>query len=150
MNQLSLSTKAGKVYWASLLGYCITFAAFFFNTQFALGKLDDELRSGSLSSIGATACARMKGCLDITYLPYLVLNKDTNKYIAQVAIAIKNTKNIDQSILLSLLEEKRASLPWYVNQKFDSFDVVMVNGVRKPQAEKRADWYLSLINKLGG
>lgn len=150
MTQVSLKTKAGKIFWASLIAYCVVFAAFYINTQYSFTRLDKELKSGSLSSIPAEACAMTKGCSDVHLLPYLVLNEETGKYVAQVAITMgKKSPHFDEAVLESLLDKRRASLPWYVNNKLDSIRIGSINGNTKPSNLAKAEWYLSLEKKLG-
>lgn len=49
MSKVGLGNIAGKTFWISLLGYCLVFAAFHFNTQYSLNKLESEMRSGHVS-----------------------------------------------------------------------------------------------------
>lgn len=149
MNQVSLSTTAGKIFWASLFGYCLAFGAFYFNTQYAIGELESEMRFRStFNNIGRDACHRMNGCTGFTYLPYLVMNNETKKYVVEVSVNIKNTKNIDYDAFQAPLERVRSVFPWYVNQKLDSIKIVMVNNRKINVSEKKPDWYLSLVSKL--
>jgi hypothetical protein len=150
MTQVSLNTKAGKIFWASLIAYCLMFAVFYINTQYSFNKLDLELKYGRLSSVPLEACATIKGCTDAHFLPYLVLNEATGKYIAQVDITIgKKNSNFDESPLNILLEKMRPDLPWYINNKLESIQVGSVNGNMKPSNLVKAEWYLSLEKKLG-
>lgn len=150
MTQVNLNTKAGKIFWASLIAYCLAFTAFFINTQYSFDKLHEELKSGRLSSIPVEACAKMEGCTDAHFLPYLVLNEDTGKYVASVDVTLSNKqKQFDDSALNTLLEKNRPSLPWYVNNKLDSIKVGSINGNRKPSNLVKAEWYLSLEKKIG-
>lgn len=150
MNQVSLSTTAGKVFWASLIAYCLTFSAFYYNTQYTLGKVDEALSdSGILGQVRTEVCAKMVGCKDIAYSPYLIINDETKKYVVEVGINIKHPKDVNEKLLNSLLDAKRTSLPDYVNQKIDSFSIVMINGNRVKAAKNKPYWYVSLISKLG-
>ena len=150
MSKVSLSSKSGKVFWASLLGYCAVFTVFYFNTQFSLGKLEAEMRNGSIfDTLRHTACEQTLGCKQITYLPYLVLNQSTGKYKVQVVVDINNSKSVNSVALNKLLDEQRANFPWYVNNKLDSIEITFVNGNKVTSEQNKPDWYLSLISMFG-
>lgn len=151
MGKISLSNKASKVFWVSLFGYCLTFGAFFYNSQYAFGKLKDEMRNGSMFDVlSHTACEQMKGCNNIKYLPFLVMNDDTNKYKIQVSIDTKNTNAISPDLLNQLLDEQRINLPWYINQKIDSIEVAIINNNKVVSVDRKPSWYKSLISMFGG
>ncbi len=150
MSVVTLSSKAGKIFWGSLLGYTLTYGAFFYTTQYALSELENEVSTGGMfTTLSNTACEQMKGCKAITYLPLLVMNDETNKYAVQVSIDIKSPKEINLNLLNGLLDEKREILPWYVNNRLDSIQIGMVNGEQIKPTDKRAEWYVSLMNKFG-
>ncbi|MEI8362388.1 MAG: hypothetical protein WCG35_04115 [Betaproteobacteria bacterium] len=150
MNQVNLLTKAGAIFWLSLIGYCSLFGAFYYNTQHTYQILDLIVRSNSMVDLGRKACEQMKGCTGITFLPYLVINNDTHKYIMQVAIQTKKPTNVDYIILKSIFDESKAEWPQYLSRKIDSIQIVSINGQNiQTKSEKRPEWYLSFIAKLG-
>ncbi len=150
MSNVGFSTKAEKIFWGSLMAYCLTFGLLYLNTQYAFNKLKDEMNTGVLSSIPEEACASMKGCNKAAMSPFLMLNKDTKKYSIRFAVSIKDAKNIDQSIIDKLFDKKRKELPWYINNKLDSIVVTNVNNLTvNKHADIRAGWYIQLINYLG-
>lgn len=150
MSKVSLSNTSGKLFWGSLFGYCLTFTAFHFNTQYALGKLETEMRSGPVFDvIRHTACEQTKGCKVMSYLPYLSLNTETGKYKVQIAVDLTNPKDINSALFNELLEAKRGEFPWYVNNKLDSIEVAVVNGNKVVAEPAKPEWYLSLISTFG-
>jgi hypothetical protein len=147
MGKISLSNMAGKVFWASLFGYCAVFTVFYFNTQYSLGKLDNEMRNGNMfETLRHTACEQTKGCVEINFLPYLVLNESTGKYKVQASVKVKHPKDINREMINQMLDAQRANLPWYVNNKLDSIEVAIVNGNKIVPEKSKPDWYLSLIS----
>jgi hypothetical protein len=148
MNQVNLSTKAGKIFWASLLGYCITFGAFYLNAK-KLDDLENYVRySPDFASIGHDGCKKMVGCKGFEYLHVLMINDDTKKYMALVSVDIKRLKNVDSSAFQTILEERRKQLPLDVSDKLDSIKIFVINGQKIQESEKRPSWYLSTIAKL--
>jgi len=150
MQKISLSNTAGKVFWGSLLGYCAVFSGFYYNTQYSLGKLEHEMRNGSVfDAIRHTACEQTKGCKDMDYLPYLILNEATGKYKVQVIVKAKDAKQVNDIALNQQLDAQRTNLPWYVNNKLDSIEVAIVNGKRVIELPTKPSWYQSLISMFG-
>lgn len=150
MSKISISNTAGKVFWGSLLGYCAVFAVFYFNSQYSLDKLENEMRSGNIfDTIRHTACEQTAGCKDMDYLPYLVLNKATGKYKVQVVAHAKDANQINGIALNRLLDAQRANLPWYENNKLDSIEVAIVNRNRVVPLTSKPSWYQSLISMFG-
>lgn len=150
MSAVTLSSKAGKIFCGSLLGYTLTYGAFFYTTQHALRGIEEEVATGGMfTTIGNTACEQMKGCQRITYLPLLAMNDETKKYAVQVSIDIKSSNDINLDLLNSLLNEKRDSLPWHMNNRLDSIQIGMVNGKQINPTDKRAGWYVTLMKKFG-
>lgn len=150
MSKVSLTNTSGKVFWGSLLGYCVVFSAFHFNTQHALGLLESEMRTGHVfDGIRHTACEQTKGCKVMSYLPYLSLNTETGKYKVQIAVDLANPKDINPIVLNELLDEKRAEFPWYVNNKLDSIEVAVINGNKVVTESVKPNWYLTLISTFG-
>jgi len=150
MSKVSLSNKAGKAFWMSLLGYCAVFSVFYYNTQYSINALESEMRHGSVfDTIRHNACEQMKGCKELDYLPYLILNEATGKYKVQAVLKIKNAKDVDSVAINSLLDDQRENLPWYVNNKLDAIEVAVINRIRVVPLPIKPSWYQSLISKLG-
>ncbi len=149
MSKVNLSNTAGKVFWGSLLGYCIVFSAFYYNTQYSLNTLESEMRHGHIfDTVRHTACEQIKGCQDIDYLPYLLLNEATGKYKIQAVVNTNDEKNIGADTLNQVLDQQRSNLPLYVNNKLDSIEVAIVNRVRIVPKPTKPSWYQSLISKF--
>ncbi len=150
MNQVNVFTKVGAIFWLSLIGYCSLFGAFYYNTQHAYQIWDLIVRSESMKELGHQACEKMKGCTEITFFPYLAINKDTHKYVIQAAIKTKKPTNVDNIILQSIFDEAKAKLPEHLNRKLDSVQIVSINGINtQTDSEKKPEWYISFVSKLG-
>jgi hypothetical protein len=124
MNQVNLSTKAGKIFWASLLGYCIAFGGFYFTTQYTQSRLDFEEKQGEFLNFRDSICEQGKTCSNINYM-----NVDGKKHKTIVDIQNKDIKKFDEERLQRNYSEFMKKLPWYLQMQFDSMMVIKtVNG----------------------
>lgn len=150
MNEVSLKTKWGIIFWVSLVAYCITFWCFYLNTQYVSRGIDKAFyHNGPLSSLNESACSQMKGCTNLVYLGDLKLDKATNKYTIQASLTIKNENNLNPRVFDSLLDAKRGELPEYLNKHIGKVEIVELNGRRIiPAIDKRAAWFKSMSDNF--
>lgn len=127
MNQVSLSTTAGKVFWASLLLYCVTFGGFYFTTQYTLNRINFEEQSGLFLGFKEAICNNGQNCSDIKYENNLVTEK--KKYLTFVDVKFKDSKSINMPMLQSNYAEFMSKFPWYIKMQFNSsMEIKTING----------------------
>lgn len=116
MNQVSLSTTAGKLFWISLVAYCIAFGAFYFMTQYAQSRIVFEEEHGVFATFKADACNHASSCTN-----FILSNEfDTTqkKLITKLDVPYKRNKPINQEKLQQDYTALIGSLPWYVKRQF--------------------------------
>lgn len=124
MNQVNLSTRAGKLFWGSLLGYCLAFGGFYFTTQYTQSKLDFEERQGEFLNFQDVICEQGETCNNIKYM-----NVDGKKYRTLVDIQYKGNKKFDETRLQNNYSEFMSRLPWYLQMQFNSsMEIKTING----------------------
>lgn len=128
MNQVSLSSTAGKLFWASLFAYCVAFSGFYFNTQYTLSRIDYEEQHGVFLGFKGAICGSMgENCNDIKFVNYLIDSQ--RKYITYVDIHEKKKQPIDIVLLQRNYHEFMGRLPWYIRMQFgSSMEIKTING----------------------
>lgn len=123
MNKINLSTTAGKVFWASLIGYCVAFGGFYLTTQHAHDKLVYEEEQGAFLKLKDVMCADGL-CTDIKYEnSYSVINKE---YKTLVDLKSKNAPN--EPLLQTRYKDFMSEMPWYIRMQFnEQLEVRSVN-----------------------
>lgn len=116
MNQVQLSTTAGKLFWLSIIGYSAAFVGFYGLTQYAQARIAAEESSGVFAAFKMSACNHQPNCGE-----YILTNKfdsSQNKLITQLLMPYKQKKSIDQVKLQQDYSALIAALPWYVRRQF--------------------------------
>lgn len=116
MNHVSLTTTAGKFFWGSLLGYCITFSGFFFLTQYTQNRIEIEEKSGVFAAFKEDACHHAPYCSEV------ILTNEFDpiqkKLITKLDVPYKQKKSIDQARLQQDYTALIVSLPWFIQRQF--------------------------------
>ena len=127
MNQVRLSTIAGKLFWLSLIGYCVAFGGFFFTTQYTLSRIDFEEQHGAFLGFKEAICNRYNNCSDIKFENNLVDAK--RKYSTFVDIQYAKSQQVDVAVLQNNYAAFVKTLPWYVRMQFSSsMEIKTING----------------------
>ena len=127
MNQVSLSTTAGKVFWASLLCYCVAFGGFFFTTQYTLHRIDYEEQHGAFLGFKDAICSGTQNCTDIKFENNLI--DDNRKYSTFVDVQFKKNQSENVALLQQNYTEFMRKMPWYVRMQFSSnMEIKSING----------------------
>lgn len=127
MNQVGVSTLAGKIFWASLLGYCVAFGGFFFTTQHTLSQIDFEEQHGAFLGFKDAICNGGKNCSDIKYVNNLVGEK--RGYSTFVDVQLKKNQSENVALLQQNYTEFMRKMPWYVRMQFSSnMEIKSING----------------------
>lgn len=149
MNEVSLKTKWGMIFWLSMAAYCVAFACLYINTGYVVSNLGKEFTTGTYKELGDTACKQMKGCEKITYFPSLIVDKEKNQFIVQAMIQTKNKDKADLVLLNNLADAKRNELPSYLNKRFGGFNLYQINGTYpKPMKDKRTESFKWISTEL--
>lgn len=127
MNQVRLSTTAGKLFWLSLIGYCVAFGGFFFTTQYTLSRIDFEEQHGAFLGFKEAICSSGKNCSDIKFENTLIDTK--RKYSTFVDVQYAKLQPIDVTLLQKNYADFVGTLPWYVRIQFSaSMEIKSING----------------------
>lgn len=125
MNQINLSTTAGKVFFASLLGYCLAFSGFYITTQYAINRIEFEEQQGAFLSFNDAICEHGKLCNDIEYSNVYL----ENKAVTQIKVRNKNTGSTNVEQMQKNYALFMDKLPWFVQMQFEKeMKVMTVNG----------------------
>lgn len=116
MNQVSVSTTAGKLFWLSLIGYSAAFAGFYGLTQYTQGRISLEESSGVFAAFKQTACNHQSSCSDFKLTN--TFDATRKQLVTQLAIPYKQRKSIDQMKLQQDYSALIAALPWVVKRQF--------------------------------
>lgn len=116
MNQVSLSTTAGKLFWLSLIGYSTAFAGFYGLTQYTQARIALEESGGVFAAFKESACSHQASCGDFTLTN--TFDSTHKQLITQLALPYKQRKSIDQVKLQQDYSVLIAALPWHVRRQF--------------------------------
>ena len=116
MNQVSVSTTAGKLFWLSIIGYCAAFSGFYGLTQYAQTRISLEESSGVFAAFKDSACNHQPWCSDFTLSN--TFDATQNKLITQLTMPYKQKQSIDQVKLQQDYCALIAALPWFVKRQF--------------------------------
>ena len=116
MNQVSVSTTAGKLFWLSLIGYSAAFAGFYGLTQYAQARIALEESSGVFAAFKDSACNHQPSCSDFTLSN--TFDGAQKKLITQLTMPYKQKQSIDQVKLQQDYSAIIAALPWVVRRQF--------------------------------
>lgn len=122
MNPLSLSTTAGKLFWCSLLGYCIAFSGFYFLTQYTQNIIEHEEKSGVFAAFKDSVCHHAQYCGAMALSNEF--DPTQKRLVTKLDIPYKLKKSIDQVKLQQDYTTLINALPWYVKRQFgDSIEI---------------------------
>lgn len=122
---MGTSRTAWKIFWISLIIYCLSFSGFFFLTQYTLKKLVTEEQQGKFLQFKDALCNLGNACTDVSYKNSM--NIALKQY--QTIVEISTKQPLNQQILQSHYAEFMATLPWYVRLQFNKDLVISkVNG----------------------
>lgn len=125
MNRVSLSSTSGKIFWASLLGYCVAFGGFYFTTQHTLNRINYEEQQGAFLSFKDSICDNGKSCEDAKFENILMFDK--KHYVTFADIKVKS--NFNEADIQKNYSRFIDTLPWYVKLQFDNVLAIRsVNG----------------------
>ena len=116
MNQVSVSTPAGKLFWLSLIGYSAAFAGFYGLTQYAQARIALEESSGAFATFKDSACNHQPSCSDFTLSN--TFDATQKKLITQLTMPYKQKQSIDPVKLQQDYSALIAALPWIVRRQF--------------------------------
>ena len=116
MNQVSVSTTAGKLFWLSIIGYSAAFAGFYGLTQYAQARISLEESSGVFAAFKDSACNHQPLCSDFTLSN--TFDATQKKLITQLTMPYKQKQSIDQVKLQQDYSALIAALPWFVRRQF--------------------------------
>lgn len=116
MNQMSISTTAGQLFWLSLIGYSIAFAGFFGLTQYTQARIAQEESNGVFAAFKASACNQQPACSEFTLTN--TFDSSSKQLITQLSMPYKLKKSVDQIKLQQDYSALIAALPWYVKRQF--------------------------------
>lgn len=116
MNQVRLSTIAGKLFWLSLIGYSAAFAGFYGLTQYTQARISLEESSGVFAAFKDSACNHQPSCSDFTLSN--TFDATQNKLITQLTMPYKQEQSIDPVKLQQDYSALIAALPWIVRRQF--------------------------------
>lgn len=116
MDQVSLETTAGKLFWGSLLGYCLAFSGFFYLTQYAQTKIEFEEKSGVFAAFKEDACHHAAYCDEVIFTNEF--DPLQRKLITKLDVPYKQKKSIDKIRLQQDYTVLIASLPWVIKRQF--------------------------------
>ena len=111
---VNLNTRAGWIFWLSLLAYCLAFAAFYFFTQYAAYRVDYEQEKGAFTHFEHYICGNGADCKSIKNINYIDFGD--NFYTTNVEII--SNKKLDVAKLQNKYAEFITQLPWYVRVQF--------------------------------
>lgn len=118
MHKINLTTAAGKLFWYSLLMYCIAFSGFYFLTQYTQNRITLEEESGVFALFKEAICHHEKYCSEFTLANEF--DPVQKKLITKLNIPHKQIKSIDRASLQQDYSALLESLPWYVKRQFGS------------------------------
>lgn len=116
MNQVQLSTTAGKLFWLSIIGYSVAFAGFYGLTQHTQARIAAEESSGVFAAFKMLACNQQPSCSE--FILTNSFDPSQKKLISQLTIPYKQKKSIDQVKLQQDYSALLATLPWYIRRQF--------------------------------
>ena len=116
MNQVSLSTTAGKLFWLSIIGYSVAFSGFYGLTQYTQAHIAIEESSGLFAAFKASACNHQPACREFTLTN--TFDSTHKQLITQLAMPYKQRKSINQMKLQQDYSVLIAALPWVVKRQF--------------------------------
>jgi hypothetical protein len=116
MNQVSVSTSAGKLFWISIVGYSAAFAGFYGLTQYAQARISLEESSGVIAAFKDSACNHQPSCSEFTLNN--MFDATQKKLITHLTIPYKQKQSIDQVKLQQDYSALIAALPWVVRRQF--------------------------------
>ena len=116
MNQVSVSTTAGKLFWLSIIGYSAAFAGFYGLTQYTQARIALEESSGVFATFKDSACIHQPLCSDFTLSN--TFDGVQKKLITQLTMPYKQKQSIDQVKLQQDYCALIAALPWFVKRQF--------------------------------
>ena len=116
MNQVSLSTTAGKLFWLSIIGYSAAFAGFYGLTQHIQARIEREESSGVFAAFKQSACQHQADCSDFTLTN--TFDSTRKQLVTKLDLPYQQRKFIDQVKLQQDYSALIAALPWYVRRQF--------------------------------
>lgn len=116
MHKINLTTAAGKLFWYSLLGYCVAFSGFCFLTQYTQNRIALEEENGVFASFKEATCHHEKYCSEFTLTNEF--DQVQKKLITKLNIPHKQIKSIEQARLQQDYSALLDSLPWHVRRQF--------------------------------
>lgn len=114
MNQISISTTAGKLFWLSLIFYCAAFAGFYGLTQYTQVRIAEEESNGVFAAFKVSACNHQPICSEFTLTN--TFDSSRKQLITQLSMPYKSKKSVDESKLQQDYSALIAALPWYVKR----------------------------------
>lgn len=130
MNPVSLSTTAGKVFWASLLGYCLAFGGFHFMSQYTPNRITFEEHQGLFLELNKTICKNGQYCSGIKFENKVELwQRKFTKYTTFIDLQLRGKQSANLVMIQNNYSEFRSKLPWYVRIQFSqNVEIRTVNG----------------------
>ncbi len=116
MNQVSVSTIAGKLFWLSLISYSAAFTGFYGLTQYTQARIAQEESSGVFAAFKASACNEQAVCNETTLTN--TFDATRKQLVSQLIVPYKQRNSIDQVKLQKDYSALLATLPWYVKRQF--------------------------------
>ena len=116
MNQISISTTVGQLFWLSLIGYSAAFAGFYGLTQYTQARIAQEESSGVFAAFKASACNHQPACSEFTLTN--TFDSTEKRLITQLSMPNQLKKSVDQIKLQQDYSALIAALPWYVIRQF--------------------------------
>lgn len=116
MHKINSTTTADKLFWGSLLSYCITFSGFYFLTQYTQNRIALEEESGVFATYKEAICRHEKYCSAFTLTNEF--DPVQKKLITKLNVSRRQVKSIDQVRLQQDYTALLDSLPWYVKRQF--------------------------------
>lgn len=116
MHKINLTTIAGKLFWYSLLSYCIAFSSFYILTQYTQNRIAFEEEGGVFALFKEATCHNEKYCSEFTLTNEF--DPAQKKLITKLNMPYRQIKSINQVTLQQDYTALLDSLPWHVRRQF--------------------------------
>lgn len=113
MNHVGIKQTSEKLFWLSLIIYCIGFVGFYFTTQYTFNKIEQEEQTGVFSKFKDFVCDSNKVCTNISFQNTSGIDSPFYKTHVEVV-----SKHLDTEALQSRYEAFMQQLPWFVSMQF--------------------------------
>lgn len=120
MNRIGFKRTSEKLFWVSLVIYCLAFAGFYFTTQHTFNRINYEEQSGAFLKFKEVLCQNDKACTDITFRNIQPINSPY--YRTHVDVIAK--QGISEQDLQRNYHTFIELLPWYIGMQFDKALVI--------------------------